>query len=102
MPTITIPKKLKKPLLTEDVAVIPRKEYETLMRSTNAILQSIVVKRSPSFRVPKRLEKFYTKVDRELTDALREYYIGKYYGPFETVEEGTRFLETYKTRRAKK
>jgi len=92
MPTITIPKNLKSPLVTKDVAVIPRKEYETLMRSTHAILESIKVKRSPSFKVPKRLEKFYDGVDRRLTQALREYYAGYYYGPFDTAEELIKFL----------
>ncbi len=98
MPTITFPKELKKPLITKDVAVLPRKEYETLTRSTHAILESIRVKRSPSFKVPKRLEKFYDEVDKRLTESLREYYAGHYHGPFETAEETIKFLNRKRCR----
>ena len=64
MPTITIPKKLRKPLITEDVAIIPRKQYEELMREKNN-RKPITIKRT--MRVPKKYKKFYEEVDQELT-----------------------------------
>ena len=43
MPTITIPKKLTKPFLTEEVAVIPRKEYDALVRAKSGAREPITV-----------------------------------------------------------
>lgn len=90
MTTITISKKLIK---NDDLIVLPRKEYEKLLARRTA-KQEIKVKRSASFRVPKKHEKFYEKLDEELTKALKECEEGKCYGPFETIEEGKRFLES--------
>lgn len=95
MPTITIPKNLAK---NDDLVVIPRKEYEALVRRKNTekkpIDSNVVVKRSPSFRVAKKHEKFYDTLDQELTEALRDVEAGNVYGPFETVEEMRKSLES--------
>lgn len=82
MPTVTIPRKTIK---DADLVLIPRKEYEELLRSQKQNGRDIMVKHT--IGVPKKYEKFYEKLDKELTAALREYYQGKYYGPFETAEE---------------
>ena len=71
--------------MIEDVAVIPRKEYEALLRSKKEDKQPIVVKRT--MRVPKKYEKFYDELDKELTESLREVEAGHYYGPFDTADE---------------
>ncbi|KKS38996.1 MAG: hypothetical protein A3G49_02820 [Candidatus Sungbacteria bacterium RIFCSPLOWO2_12_FULL_41_11] len=84
MNTLTIPKTLTR---GEELIVIPRKEYEEFLRSKNVISRNIVVKRSKSFRVPKKYEKFYDELDKELTKSLKDYYEGRYYGPFETANE---------------
>jgi len=99
--TITIPKKSSS---AQELVAIPRKEYEELIRarSRKQAPEPIVVKRSPSFRVAKKHEAFYNALDQELTDALRDYNAGNYYGPFETAEEGISFLKSYKARPAKK
>ena len=85
MTTITIPKKF---MLNNDFVIIPRKQYETLLR------ENVVVKRSASFKVPKRHEKFYNDLDKELTVTLREAREGKVFGPFNTAEEGIEFLHS--------
>ena len=87
MKTITIPKKF---MLNNDFVIIPRRQYENLLRS------NVVVKRSTSFKVPKRHEKFYNDLDKELTVALREVKEGKVVGPFNKAEEGIRFLQSRK------
>lgn len=89
MTTITIPKNLIK----DDLVIISRREYESLLKSGKIkTKKEITVKRSASFRVPKKHEKFYEELDKELTKALRECEEGKCYGPFETVEELKRSL----------
>lgn len=90
--TLTIPKKLTK---GEELVVIPRKEYEEFLRSKKPPEREIVVKRSKSFRVPKKYEKFYTKLDQRLTKALREVQAGKVHGPFHSVEELRKSLERW-------
>ena len=92
MPVITIPKKLTKPFLTDDVAVIPRKEYDALVRAKNGARELITVKRT--MKVPKKYEKFYDELDQELTESLREVDAGHYYGPFDTAEDGIAFLKS--------
>lgn len=89
MPTLTIPKKTIK---EADLVLVPRREYQYLIRAQRELAKNIAVRRSQSFRVPKKHEKFYDELDKELTKALREYYQGKYYGPFETAEETIQFL----------
>ena len=90
MTTITIPKTLIK---EKELVIIPRKEYEKLLAG-QTVKQDIKVRRSASFRVPKKHERFYKKLDQELTERLKDYKKGKYHGPFETIEEGKRFLES--------
>lgn len=90
MTTITIPKELMK---EKELVLIPRREYEKLLER-RAIKRDIKVKRSPSFSVPKKHERFYEELDKGLTKSLRECEEGKCYGPFETVEEGRKFLES--------
>lgn len=90
MTTITIPKALIK---EKELVLIPRREYKKLLAG-QAVRQEIKVRRSASFSIPKKHEKFYEKLDKELTECLREYKKGRYHGPFETIEEGKRFLES--------
>lgn len=91
MDTLTIPKKLTK---GEELVVIPRKEYEAFLRSQKKHPPPmLMVRRSPSFRIPKKYEKFYAKVDRRLTKALQEVSDGKVHGPFDSVKELRRSLE---------
>lgn len=94
MPTLTIPKKLLKK--DADLVVIPRKEYEALIRAKNGAGKhrdhTVVVKRT--MRVPKKHEAFYDQVDKELTEVLRDVRAGKVSEPFETVDELIRSLES--------
>lgn len=91
MPTLTIPRTLAK---NDDLVVLPRKEYDALIRAKNGSAKrgadDIVVKRT--MRVPKKHEKFYDELDKELTEALREVEAGHYYGPFDTADELIRSL----------
>ncbi len=89
MTTITISKTLIK---EKELVLIPRREYEKLLAG-QAAKQDVKVKRSASFRVPKKHERFYEKLDQELTECIKDYKKGKYYGPFETVEELKRSFE---------
>lgn len=82
----------QKTIKDADLVLLPRKEYEELVRTRETLAKATAIKRSPSFRVSKKHEKFYEKLDRRLTQSLRDYYQGKYYGPFETPEEVTDFL----------
>ncbi|MBI3442160.1 MAG: hypothetical protein HY007_00085 [Candidatus Sungbacteria bacterium] len=87
--TITIPKKSAR---AQELVAIPRKEYEALLRAGKKD-QTIVVKRSPSFRVAKKHEAFYDALDQELTETLRDVDAGNYYGPFETADELFKHLD---------
>ena len=89
MTTITIPQKTIK---DADLVLLPRKEYEELIRARKTLAKTATVKRSPSFHVPKGHEKFYEELDKHLTRSLRDYHQGKYYGPFETSKEVIGFL----------
>jgi len=71
METIIIPKKLLK---EKDVVLVPRKEYEELLER----------------------KKFYDELDKDLNKAVKSYRLGQGYGPFGTVEESKRFLESRK------
>lgn len=98
MPTITIPEKLMK---EKDLMIIPRKEYEAFLKHQKNNSKEIIVKRSKSFKVPRRHEKFYDELDNTLTQRLREYETGKFHGPFETAEEVFKFLESRKIKNRK-
>ena len=69
MAMITIPKKFAN---KGDLVVLPRKEYDALLRSANA-----------SIALPKRAK----KLSVGLRQALREVAEGKLSGPFDTAEE---------------
>ncbi|MBI2122418.1 MAG: hypothetical protein HYT98_04875 [Candidatus Sungbacteria bacterium] len=89
MPTITIPTKTIK---NADLILVPRQEYEELIRAREILTKTALIKRSPSFHAPKEHKKYYDKLDKELTESMRDYYSGNYYGPFETAEETIHFL----------
>ena len=88
MNTLTIPKSLIK---NDDLVVLPRREYEELLRAKNH--NNIVIKRDASFKIKKGQEKFYDELDKDLTEALREYRAGKKVGPFKTVAALRQSLE---------
>ncbi|MDP3934810.1 MAG: hypothetical protein Q8Q46_01145 [Candidatus Giovannonibacteria bacterium] len=88
MNTITTPRTIKK---GEEFVIIPRKEYEGLLRPQKTNGKDIVVKHS--FKVPKRHEKFYNELDKELTRSLKSYKAGNFYGPFATAEALKKSLE---------
>ena len=94
MATISISKELIK----EGFVVLPRREYEDLLRVKQQQNNNddIVVKRDKSFKVPKRHEKFYDELDKDLTESLREYRAGNFEGPFNTAEEAISFLKSRK------
>ncbi len=77
--------KIKK---NEELVLIPRKDYEALLRTKKSGSNTdIVVKRSKSFKVPRRHEKFYDELDKELTSILREVEQRKVIGPFSSVSD---------------
>lgn len=82
MNTLTIPKSLIK---NDDLVVLPRREYEKLLRAQNS--DNLVVKRSASFKIKKGQEKFYEELDKDLTRIVREVKRGKTIGPFDNVKE---------------
>lgn len=97
MNTITAPRTIKK---GEEFVVIPRKEYEEFLRVRKTNGKDIVVKHS--FKVPKRHEKFYEALDKELTEALRKVRVGNVVGPFYSAEESVKFLENHRVKRVRK
>lgn len=82
MNTLTIPKSLIK---NDDLVVLPRREYEKLLRTQNH--NNTVIKRSASFKIKKGQEKFYDELDKDLTRIVREVRQGKVVGPFDNVKE---------------
>lgn len=90
MVTLNIPQGLIK----EGFVVLPRREYEDLLRTRQS--SDVVVKRDSSFKVPKKHEKFYDELDKELAESLREIKEGKTVGPFDTAKEAINFLNTRK------
>ena len=88
MTTLTIPKSLIK---NDDLIVLPRKLYESLLRGQKS--SQIVVRRSPSFKIKKGQEKFYDQLDRDLTEAISEYRVSKKVGPFQTVADFKKYIE---------
>lgn len=81
MNILTLPRNLIK----EGFVVLPRREYENLLRAKQG--NSLIVKRSISFKVPKKHEKFYDEVDKELTQAVREIKRGQVIGPFNNAKD---------------
>lgn len=71
---------------------MPRKAYEALIRAKNGVNNAIAVKRT--VRVAKKHEAFYDALDHELTEALRDVDAGNVYGPFNSVEELRKSLES--------
>lgn len=70
MTTITVSPKLIK---EKELVIIPRKEYEGLLR---------VAKKRP-----------YNQLDRDLDESIAEYKAGKYFGPFSSVKDLKKSLE---------
>lgn len=91
MNTLTIPKSLIK---NDDLIVLPRREYEKLLRSQKS--DNIAVKRSASFKIKKGQEKFYEELDKDLTRIVREVRQGKVTDSFNTAKEAIRFLNSRK------
>jgi len=77
METVTIPKKLSQ---KGDLVVIPRKEYEELLKA-------------------RKIKEFYAELDRDLDIAINDYKAGRAYGPFTSVEESRRFLKSRRKRK---
>jgi len=69
---ITIPRQVAK----DDLVIMPRGKYEEMVR--------IIRKKS---------------LDEDLKEAVREYEVGNYYGPFNTVAEGKLLFKSYKSKR---
>lgn len=89
MNVITIPKSFMK---EKELVIIPRQEYEKLLAGQD-VRQETGVKRSASFRVPQKHERFYKKLDQELTEALKDVKNGRLVGPFVSVKEMRKSLE---------
>ena len=87
--TITIPKTLIK---EKELVIIPRKEYEKLLAG-QTVKQEIKVRRSASFLVPKKHERFYEKLDQELTECLKDRENRDSVGPFFSIKELKRSLK---------
>lgn len=90
MVTLNIPQGLIK----EGFVVLPRREYENLLRAKQG--NDVVVKRDGSFKVPKKHEKFYDELDKELTESLKEIREGKVSDTFDTAEKAIIFLNSRK------
>ncbi|MBI2120014.1 MAG: hypothetical protein HYT94_00115 [Parcubacteria group bacterium] len=97
MNTLVIPKEL---IRKGDLVLVPREEYESLLRASVKTIRSKteaknvleIAKALPMARRLKRHKAFYEELDKSLAESLQEYKDGKYYGPFETAEEFTKFL----------
>lgn len=76
--------------IDDELVAIPRREYEKLLRKKEGSGYSTAVKHT--MKVSKKDERFYNKLDQELTEALRDVEAGRTYGPFNTAEEAIRFL----------
>ncbi|MBU4481623.1 hypothetical protein L6279_03450 [Candidatus Parcubacteria bacterium] len=81
MTTITIPKKL---IRNDDLIIMPRRKYEELLR------------------IAGKKERAYTQLDKDLDKAIAEYKVGKFFGPFNTTEEGIKFLKRRKVSKMKR
>ena len=71
MNTLTIPKNL---IQNDDLVVLPRKFYESLLRSNSNSISS-------------------SKLDKDLVESIKEYKMGKTFGPFKTVSALRKSLE---------
>lgn len=91
MNTLTIPKSLIK---NDDLIVLPRLEYEKLLRTQKS--DNFAVKRSASFKIKKSQEKFYDELDKDLTRIVREVRHGKVSDSFNTAREAIEFLNSRK------
>lgn len=69
MNTLTIPKNL---IQNDDLVVLPRKMYESLLRSAKL---------------------YSSKIDKDLAESILEYKTGKTAGPFKTVAALRKSLE---------
>lgn len=76
----------------DDLVVMPRKAYEALIRAKNGPDDAIAVRRT--MRVPKKHKAFYDALDNKLTESLRDVDAGNVYGPFNSVEELRKSLES--------
>lgn len=74
MTTLTIPKKLTQ---KGDLVIIPRKEYEDLLRS---------------YKKPKKT--FKEQLDEDLDKAIADYRAGKFYGPFDNAKDLMKSLKS--------
>ena len=72
MTPVTIPKSLIK---NDDLVVLPRKTYESLLRSASRKIIS-------------------SKIDRDLMISILEYRAGKTFGPFKNISTLKRSLES--------
>ena len=77
MTTVTIPKELAK---QGDLVLVPKKEYEELLGWRRAVKSS--------------KKKKQTALDRSLAIALQEVREGKLSGPFDTVKDLMKSLES--------
>jgi len=96
MQPVTIPKKLAQ---SGDLVVIPREEYEDLLRTKkHRIKETPAQKRSSKddklkdFPKVSQKEKdkhpaFYARLDKDLDKAMTDYKKSKVVGPFNSVEE---------------
>ena len=82
----------RRPARNDDLVVLPRKEYEAFVRAKNSTNDAIVVKRT--LRVPKKHERFYTGVDKQLTKSPQEIRAGKVSQPFDFVKGLIQSLES--------
>src|SRR3989344_4557160 len=63
MPTITIPQALIK---EKELILIPRREYDKLLKKQTTKRETKAVKRSASFHVPQKHHKFYEKFYKQI------------------------------------
>ncbi|MCK4554155.1 hypothetical protein KAU19_04285 [Candidatus Parcubacteria bacterium] len=92
MTTITIPQGITK--TKEDLIAVPRKIFEDFLSWQKITKKATLkVERCKSFKVPKKHEKFYAELDKELSVALKECEEGKTIGPFNSAEEMMNSLE---------
>src|SRR3989338_4199538 len=80
---ITIPKKIMK---NDDLVILPRREYENLLRAKKS--EEVVIKRSPSFKIKKGQEKFYKQVDFLILDIRYHSLHAKKYSGEENIWQG--------------
>jgi len=71
MTTLTVPKNFIK---NDDLILLPRKVYESLLRSAERHMSS-------------------SKIDKDLAESILEYRAGKTAGPFKTISALRKSLE---------